>query len=114
MSGPEAGLIYHIAFDRDWRTAQATGAYRMSTRGRTLEDEGFIHCSSAAQVAAVGSRFYADVPGLVLLTIDPARLRSEVRYEAIPGTEERFPHVYGPLDTDAVVRVEPYRPGPTF
>jgi uncharacterized protein (DUF952 family) len=103
--------IYHIADERDWRDALETGEYRTSTVGRTLEQEGFIHCSSAAQVAGVAARFYAGRAGLVLLTIDPTRVRAEVRYEAAPGSGERFPHVYGPLPTDAVTRVEPFHPG---
>ena len=106
-----AGPIYHIAEERDWRDALETGEYRTSTVDRTLEQEGFIHCSSAAQVAGVAARFYAGRTGLVLLTIDPARVRAEVRYEAAPGSDERFPHVYGPLPTDAVTRVEPFDPG---
>lgn len=99
-------MIYHLAFAADWREAQRAGEYRVSTRGRSLEEEGFIHCSRADQVAGVASRFYAGLDGLVLLTIDPDRLTSEVRYEAAPGSDELFPHVYGPIDVDAVVRVQ--------
>jgi glutathione S-transferase len=106
-------LIYHIADERDWREAQRTGLYRVSTRGRTLDEEGFIHCSRASQVAAVAGRFYAGLSGLVLLTIDPARVRAEVRHEAVPGSDELFPHIYGPLDTDAVTRAEAFDPGAT-
>jgi uncharacterized protein (DUF952 family) len=62
-------------------------------------------------VGPVASRFYSGQSGLVLLTIDPERLRSEVRYEAPPGSDELFPHIYGPVDTDAVIRVEPFDPG---
>jgi uncharacterized protein (DUF952 family) len=62
-------------------------------------------------VSAVASRFYAGQSPLVLLTIDIERLRSELRYEAPPGSDELFPHIYGPLDTDAVIRVEPFEPG---
>jgi uncharacterized protein (DUF952 family) len=105
-------VIYHVASAQDWRDAREAGEYRISTRGRTLEEEGFIHCSQASQVAPVANRFYRGVRGLVLLTIDPERLRSELRYEAVPGSDEPFPHVYGPLNTDAVIRVSPFEPGP--
>jgi uncharacterized protein (DUF952 family) len=101
--------IYHVAEERCWREAQLAGEYRMSTLGRTLDDEGFIHCSDASQVDGVARRYYAGRTGLVLLTIDPARLRSEVRYEAAPGSDERFPHVYGPVNADAVTHVEAFR-----
>jgi uncharacterized protein (DUF952 family) len=104
-------LIYHIAAASDWRRAQDAGEYRISTAGRTLEEEGFIHCSQASQVGPVASRFSAGRSGLVLLTIDTERLRSEVRYEAPPESDELFPHIYGPLNTDAVIRAEPFEPG---
>ena len=107
-------MIHHIASAEDWERARSTGAYRMSTRGRTLDEEGFIHCSRAGQVAAVADRFYRGVTGLVLLTIDERRLTSEVRYEFVPGADESFPHVYGPLNVDAVVRVEPFAAGGPF
>jgi uncharacterized protein (DUF952 family) len=105
-------VVYHIASAEDWQHAHEVGEYRISTRGRTLEEEGFIHCSQAGQVGRVANRFYRDAAGLVLLTIDPARLRSEFRYEAVPGWDEPFAHIYGPLNTDAVIRVSPFEPGP--
>jgi uncharacterized protein (DUF952 family) len=103
-------VIYHIAAAEDWERARSAGAYRMSTRGRTLDEEGFIHCSRASQVAAVASRFYRGVTGLVLLTIDERLVEPEVRYESVPGAGESFPHIYGPLNVDAVVGVEPFTP----
>ena len=105
-------LIYHLAFATDWDEACGAGEYRVSTRGRTLEEVGFIHCSRASQVEAVASAFYADADGLVLLAIDPDKLRSEVRYEKAEGSEETFPHIYGALNTDAVVRVTQFEPDP--
>ncbi len=105
-------LIYHIASAEDWERARRTGEYRGSTRGRTLEEEGFIHCSRAGQLAAVANRFYGGATGLVLLTIDERRLAPEVRYESVPGSGEPFPHVYGPLNADAVIAAGPFEPGP--
>jgi uncharacterized protein (DUF952 family) len=104
-------MIYHIASAEDWARARRAGEYRISTRGRTLEEEGFIHCSRAGQVAGVADRFYRGVPDLVLLTIDERLLKSEVRYESMPGADESFPHIYGPLDVEAVVSAEPFAPG---
>jgi uncharacterized protein (DUF952 family) len=105
-------VIYHIAAERDWRAAERDGEYRVSTRGRTLDEEGFIHCSRAGQVAAVANRFYRGVSGLVLLAIDSELLTSELREEAVPGSDEPFPHLYGPLNVNAVVLVAPFEPGP--
>ena len=98
-------MIYHLAEEPDWEQAQRDGSYTRSTRGVSLEEEGFIHASSEQQWPFVRSRFYADVTGpLVLLHIDEARLTSEVVHEVgDPATGETFPHVYGPIDVDAVV-----------
>jgi uncharacterized protein (DUF952 family) len=96
-------VIYHIASRTDWADAVAAGEYRVSTRGRTLEQEGFIHASTVGQVAGVANRFYADAEDLLVLVIDPERLTSPLRYEAVPGAPEPFPHIYGPLNVDAVI-----------
>lgn len=97
--------IFHVARAEDWDAARADGAYRWSTAGRTLEEEGFVHCAGADQVDGVLERYYAGATGLVLLTIDVDRLSNEVRVEDLTGAGETFPHVYGPIDLDAVVEV---------
>jgi uncharacterized protein (DUF952 family) len=102
--------LFHIALAEDWAAAQATGEYVTSTRGRTLAEEGFIHCSFADQVDATAARFYADVEDAVVLRIDPRRLTSRVEVEDLFGTGERFPHVYGPIPVTAVIDVQPLRP----
>jgi Uncharacterized protein conserved in bacteria len=98
--------IFHIATVDDWHAAQRVGDYRVSTLGRSLAEEGYIHASRSDQVDGVRAAFYAG-PGLrlVLLEIDPALLDVELRLEVPPGAEEAFPHIYGPLVTDAVVSV---------
>ena len=98
--------IYHLALARDWEAALAAGTYAVSTLGRTLADEGFIHASRADQWAGVRERFYGEVgEPLLLLVIDPDRLSAEVREEPVPGLDETFPHVYGPIELEAVVEV---------
>jgi len=91
-------LIYHITSAGQWSRAQAAGAYR----GDTLASEGFIHASLARQVMGVANRFYRGRSELVILCIDVDKLRSELRCEAADNGEH-FPHIYGPLNTDAVV-----------
>ena len=98
--------IFHVARAEDWRAARAHGTYRISTRDRTLEQEGFIHCSYAHQVAHVVSTYFHDVEDLLLLVIDPARVTAEIRVESAGGAE-RFPHIYGPLNVDAVIDTRP-------
>jgi glutathione S-transferase len=108
-----SGLIYHIATRADWERARADGEYTRSTVDKSLAEEGFIHASQASQVARTANKFYRDVPGdLVLLVIDPGRLRAELRYEDGPGAELPFPHIYGPLNADAVVDARPFVAGP--
>lgn len=101
--------LFHIALTDDWVAAQRTGSYEISTLGRTLGQEGFIHASRADQWEGVRERFYAAVTErLTLLEIDTDRLDSEVREEeAGPGETETFPHIYGPINTAAVVETTP-------
>ena len=92
----------------DWARAQADEAgYCVSTIGRSLDDVGFIHCSFAHQVRGVADAFYRGRSDVVLLTIDRGRVHAEIREEAPPGGTDRFPHIYGPLNLDAVAAVEP-------
>jgi uncharacterized protein (DUF952 family) len=96
------GELFHLAEYSSWREAVAAGEYRRSTRGITLEEQGFIHCSLRHQLPAVARLVYADADDLVLLVIDAARLTAPVRFEAAgPGGEE-YPHIYGPLPVSAV------------
>jgi uncharacterized protein (DUF952 family) len=104
--------IYHIAYERDWNRALEVGEYTVSTKGRTLAEQGFIHASDEHQVAIVANFIYASDDGLIVLVIDPERLRPEVRYESMPGSEEAFPHIYGPLDVSAVTGTLPLNRGP--
>ena len=106
-------LIYHIATCTDWERAQCDGEYTTSTAGKTLADEGFIHASGRDQLTGVADRYYRGVPDdLLVLVIDPERVRSEIRYEDVPGTDAPFPHIYGPLNADAVLAAWPLSPGP--
>ncbi|MEB3260801.1 MAG: DUF952 domain-containing protein [Cyanobacteriota bacterium] len=97
--------LYHLALEEDWQAARRQGVYTRSTRGRSLEEEGFIHASWRHQLEPTWQRFYSDDPPLRLLTIDPERLRAAgiaVKEEPAPGSGERFPHIYGPLPLEAV------------
>jgi len=97
--------IFHMAMPDDWAAAFLTGEYTMSTRGRTLDEEGFIHASTRDQIEATANRFYADVDQLVLLSIDQRKVPHDIKWEPpAPGVDELFPHIYGPLPISAVVR----------
>ncbi len=82
------------------------GEYTISSRGRTFEQEGFVHASYPGQTAGVLQSFYADVTEpMCLLVIDPDRLGVPVIAENLIGGEELFPHIYGPIPVTAVVEV---------
>jgi uncharacterized protein (DUF952 family) len=100
-------LIYHIASAADWEQARLDGQYTGSTRGLSLAEQGFIHASTAPQVALVANAFYGDDQDLVVLVIDTRRPGPELRYEPVPGWDDPFPHIYGPLNVDAVVTTLP-------
>ena len=101
-------MIFHIAERTAWESAVDADEYTVSTLGRSLAEEGFIHMSTEAQVAGVAERFYAGVDDLVLLHIDETRLTAPLQWDDVPGAPAPFPHLYGPLNVDAVVRVEDF------
>lgn len=98
-------MIYHLALRADWEAATATGRYHWSTRGATVADVGYVHCSFEHQWRPVRERFYADLPdeSLVLLVIDEARLGVPLIVEQLDGAPEAFPHIYGEISLDDVI-----------
>jgi uncharacterized protein (DUF952 family) len=94
-------VILHIAEPQAWQQAQATGAYRAAS----LATEGFIHCSTPKQLIKVADRFYRDRKDLVLLYIDSQKVFSEIRYDTVPEENEKFPHIYGEINLDAIFQV---------
>jgi uncharacterized protein (DUF952 family) len=97
--------IFHITQRQQWEAAQRQSIYRCDS----LDTEGFIHCSTLAQVVRVANSFYRGQSGLMLLEIASDRLRSKLQYDVIE-TGEAFPHLYGPLNIDAVIQVLDFAP----
>lgn len=97
-------MIVHICTREAWEAAQSAGEYL----DPSLESEGFIHCSRPDQVLRVANTWFRDVPDLVLLWIDPGKVRPEIRWE--PVEEDEFPHIYGPVNLDAVVEMRDFHP----
>ena len=99
-------MIFHVTDSATWAGSQQRGAHTGSTRGVDLAEEGYIHCSTAEQWPGVVERYYAGASELVLLHVDEDLLTSPLVYESPPGASEPFPHIYGPINLDAVVTVE--------
>ena len=106
-------LIYHITSRSAARAARQSGEYRADS----LASQGFIHFSQVHQLLGVANSFYINQEDLVILVVDSARLSAELKYEApdhpaaaaarstVPSGDQRFPHLYGPLNFEAVVKV---------
>lgn len=92
-------IIYHVTTAADWKTAQQKGFYESPSLGV----EGFIHCSQEHQVTGVIERFFTGQKSLVKLVIDTDKLTSKYVFDWSPSTEDTFPHVYGPINVDAVI-----------
>ncbi len=91
-------FIYHITERLQYEETIKTGAYYPSD----YEKDGFIHCSTREQVLQVANRFYAHASDLVLLELTPSKLIPEVIFENLEGNDEKFPHVYGKINLDAI------------
>jgi uncharacterized protein (DUF952 family) len=98
--------LLHITERTNWEAAKRAGSYRISTRGISVEQQGFIHCSLPHQLRGVAEANYADARDLVVLVIDEASVPAEVRYEDL-GEGEEYPHIYGSLPVTAVTEVIP-------
>jgi uncharacterized protein (DUF952 family) len=93
-SQPGADAVFHIARAEDWAQAQATMRYAGSALCRA---DGFIHLSSAHQVAGTLRRFFADADDLVLLMAETADLGERLKWE--PASDgDVYPHFYGEID----------------
>ncbi|MGK7931574.1 MAG: DUF952 domain-containing protein [Microcystaceae cyanobacterium] len=108
-------MILHITFQFAWDKAQEKGEYRADS----LNNEGFIHCSTVNQVLRVANQFYKGQQNLIILVINPQKLTVPVKWENAvhpqnkqPTTiqdSEQFPHVYGAINVAAVIQVLPLR-----
>jgi uncharacterized protein (DUF952 family) len=96
-------IIYHITTAEEWKQALLNGFYE----ALSLKTEGFIHCSAEKQVKGVLERYFKGETGLLKLVIDTDKITAELKFELAPSVNEEFPHIYGPLNLDAVIGVLP-------
>ena len=95
--------IYKICRQEEWGAAQAAGSYRGSDVDAR---DGFIHFSTAAQVAETAARHFAGQTDLVLIAADAGALDGALRWEPSRGGD-LFPHLYAPLPLAAVRWAQP-------
>lgn len=100
--------VYKICSEALWREAQMQGVFR----GAPVDlADGFIHFSTANQVAETAARHFAGQSNLLLLWIDGASLGDRLRWESSRGGA-LFPHLYDTLSLTSVTKVEPLALGP--
>lgn len=99
----EKRWIHHLCRDQDWAEAESLGVYRGSAEWRR---DGFLHFSTGDQVRESAERHLPGVAGLVLLTVDPDLLGAALKWEE-SRSGDMFPHLYGDLPLDAVIRCDP-------
>jgi uncharacterized protein (DUF952 family) len=104
----ERRLIYHMCRRAEWAAAEAAGAYRGSSQDAA---DGFIHFSTATQIRESARKHRAGQDDLVLVTVEADRLGAALKWEPSRGGA-LFPHLYGALPLEAVVRVDPLPLGP--
>lgn len=95
-------MIYHITTPHKWDLALEQGMYYHNS----LVTEHFIHACSREQVPRVIYRYYRDIPSLILLHIDENLLESPLKYEQSPSISDFFPHIYGPVNLNAITQIE--------
>lgn len=96
-------FIFHIATASAWNLAQKEKIYIPEN----FSVDGFIHCSFQNQVTAVANRFYSGIKQLILLKIDTDLIESQIVEENLEGEGELFPHLYGTLPIEAVIKKAP-------
>lgn len=109
MKSTNAGRPQHV-FHITTQDVFEHGRDESVFRAPSLATEGFIHTSTAAQVGKTARRLFHGRRDLILLCVDTHLVQPEIRYENLEGGDELFPHVYGPLNLDAVVDVVAFPP----
>ena len=97
-----AGTIFHITHPETWRTAKDDKFYSSDT----LSEIGFIHCCGKDQIEFVLDQWFFEWKNLILLEIEIDKLSSRLVFENLEGGNELFPHVYGPVDLDAIITIK--------
>ena len=101
-------MLLHIAHRDEWAQALERGRYE----AESLAGDGFIHCSTPAQVLIPANQIYRGQTDLVLLCMDSDLITAPIVYEDCYESGHEFPHVYGPINLEAVLKVLEFPPNP--
>ncbi|HVM89637.1 MAG TPA: DUF952 domain-containing protein [Puia sp.] len=93
--------IFHITTKAEWETAKRKGYYDT----HSLKEEGFIHCSEDRQVSGVLQRYFQNKKNLIKLVVETDKLKSPFFFDWSVSVEDTFPHIYGPINIDAVKEI---------
>lgn len=97
----ETPVIFHLTTITEWEKAQDRGIYEPDS----VVKEGFIHCSTKEQLDGVMTRYFKEHENLVKLVIDPSRVLHPIKYESGTNHQDMYPHIYGPLNLEAVTQI---------
>ncbi|MEW6711630.1 MAG: DUF952 domain-containing protein [Candidatus Riflebacteria bacterium] len=97
--------IFHITEKHSYQHQIESQRYRTET----LQSEGFIHFSGNHEdLLEVANFVFSGQENLIVLEVAPEKLLAELKWEAVPGDPKpgrTFPHLFGPLNLNAVERV---------
>lgn len=106
MNDKKQKIIVHVCTMLDWGRSRQLGEYRADS----LESQGFIHCSDLHTVLRVANFNWKGRQDLILLVIDSSKVKSEIKFEPDPQSGILYPHIYGPLNLNAVIKVKSFLP----
>ncbi|MEI5906987.1 DUF952 domain-containing protein [Bacillus spongiae] len=99
-------MILHIMTRQEWDIIKESVKYTP----KSIQTDGFIHCCTKEQIANVANQFFSGQTNLVLLRIDPDKVTSTIVFEDLQKLGQLFPHIYGPLNLNAVMNVIQFKP----
>lgn len=92
-------LLFHITTKENWKKYSKSGNYEPES----LEEEGFIHCSTGDQVQETANTLFSDRDEILLLIIDGTMFREDIKYERDEESGQKFPHLYCSINTNAII-----------
>lgn len=106
-AGDPPATIYHVVSYDVWMSSARTNDEYLPP---TFQQDGFIHCSTLDQIVSTTNAFHKGEKNLLLLEINSQTLRSPLKYDDSPSWNQLFPHIYGPLNTNAITAIRNFPP----